>query len=85
MTNLDHDARRATIRLVMEAIYDSVAVAGERGAPAGVVYAALMTHGCDLQTYQNFENSLTELGVLTKRGQLLFTNPEIAEQYGFGK
>lgn len=80
---MDHDQVRALVRQLMEAIYSAVEVAGDRGAPAGVIYAALTTHGCDLATYQHFEASLVEQGVLTKRGQLLFAVPEKARELGF--
>lgn len=84
MTDLDHDKRCALIRELMEAIYESVAITGDRGAPAGYVYAALLQMpGMTLEIYQNFENSLVEQGILRKSGQLLFVVPEVAKQFKF--
>lgn len=80
MTELDHDKRRALIRATMQAIYEAVSVCKERGAPAGIIYAALMANGCTLEVYQNFEASMIEVGVLRKEGHLLFTCPERAKE-----
>ena len=58
----------ATIRMTLEAILDAAEVAGEWGAPSGVLYAGLMTMGCTLDQYQQMMDVLVEMGCLRQDG-----------------
>lgn len=62
----------AAIVAILDAITQSVAAAGEFGAPAGVLYAALMAHGCTLNQFQSFMSYLERRGKVTRRGDLYF-------------
>jgi hypothetical protein len=73
----------AAVRMVVIAIYETVAATGNAGAPAGVVFAALQTQGCKLSQYQSLETSLLDLGLITKQGDLLFAVPSRARELGF--
>ena len=64
--------QRNAIRLVADAIVELVAVAGSIGAPAGLLYAALMAHGCNLSQFQSLMAGLVRVGRLTQRGHLYF-------------
>lgn len=57
---------------ICDAVIESVRTAGKMGLPGGTVYAALMTHGCDIQTYEQIMAALVTAGKLEKRGQLYF-------------
>ena len=52
-------------------IVEVVRAGGSLGAP-GVVYAALMSQGCSLETYETFTAALVGAGRLTKRGHCYF-------------
>ena len=73
----------AALRLVVTLVYETVAEQGDAGAPAGVVFAALQTQGCCLSQYQSIEQSLVELGLLTKQNDVLRAVPERARELGF--
>lgn len=68
-------ANQATIVRLCKAVYETVAEVGSGGAPAGVIYAAMMGAGVDLETYQTVEGLLVRSKLLRKEGQLLFANP----------
>lgn len=60
------------LALLVSAVVDSVAVAGPLGAPAGVLYSALMAHGCSLSQFQSLMGALVRLGKLRQEGDLYF-------------
>lgn len=55
----------------VSAVYEAVVAAGPMGAPAGVVYAALMQQGCTLEQYEQIEGILIRSGLLMKKNDLL--------------
>lgn len=66
------DEQRKAIKMLGDAIVDSVRVAGGMGAPGGLLYSALMAHGCSLELFQALMGSLVRLGRLERRGELYF-------------
>ena len=62
----------AAIKAVGDAIVAAVKVAGDRGAPGGVIYAALMGYGRSLERYEQFMSGLVRAGKLRRRGELYF-------------
>lgn len=62
----------AALRAITDGIVEAVAAAGPLGCPGGTLYAALMTHGCSLEQYEQFMGTLVRAGKLVKRGELYF-------------
>ena len=60
------------LRLIEDALVESVQAAGALGAPGGILYAALMTHGFTLEQFERIMGYLVKLGKLEKRGDLYF-------------
>jgi len=60
------------LRMICDAVIESVKVAGPLGAPAGTLYAALMTHGATLEQFESLMAGLVKIGKLTKQGHLYF-------------
>ncbi len=60
------------LRMISDAIVESVKAAGPLGAPAGVMYAALMQHGCTLDQFNQFTGALVSCGKLRRQGDLFF-------------
>jgi len=60
------------LRMICDAVIDSVRAAGPLGAPAGTLYAVLMTHGATLDQFERLMAGLVSVGKLTKRGDLYF-------------
>lgn len=71
---MDREKQNQAIRAIADAIVESVKEAGELGAPSGIVYAALMTYGMNLDTYHQFIGVLVKLGKLRQQGDLLYAN-----------
>jgi hypothetical protein len=65
------DKKRAAVA-ILKAVYETIQEAGPMGAPAGHLYAALMSRGCTLEQYQTIENNLLRSGLVTKHGDCLF-------------
>ncbi len=63
---------KEAIMAVFDAIVESVAVAGDHGAPGGTLYAALMSVGLSYDQFESLMGMLVASGKLTKRGQLYF-------------
>ena len=42
------------LRLIEDALVESVQAAGPLGCPGGPLYAALMSYGCTLETFERF-------------------------------
>ena len=58
------------LRMIADAVIDSVKAAGPLGAPGGVIYAALMAHGCTLGQFEQIMSALVATGKLTRDGHL---------------
>jgi hypothetical protein len=70
--------QRAAIKAVADAIIEAVRAADPTiGAPGGVIYAALMGHGCSLERYESFMSALVRTGKLTKRGECYFVKDPV--------
>lgn len=65
-------AQRAAMLAVCNAVTEAVTEAGQLGAPAGHLYAALMAHGCRLAQFESLMAALQRAGRVTKRGYLYF-------------
>ena len=57
------------LRGLAAAIVDAVKVAGPTGAPGGILYAALMAHGCTLGQFESIMGAMVSAGMLRKSGQ----------------
>lgn len=71
-TIITHDQARA-IAGILDGIVDAVRAAGPLGCPAGVLYAALMVHGCTLDKFETIMGALVTAGRLTKKLDCYFT------------
>jgi hypothetical protein len=65
------------LRMICDAVVDSVKAAGPLGAPAGTLYAALMTHGATLSQFESLMGGLVRAGKLRKQGDLYFAGETI--------
>ena len=54
------------LRAIGHAILESIAAAGSLGAPSGVLYSALMAHGCRLSQYQSIMAGLERAGLVSQ-------------------
>ncbi len=64
------------VREVAGAVVEAVKAAGPIGAPAGVMYAAMMAQGCTLAQFQSLMDSFTRLGLITRMGDCYHLGPE---------
>lgn len=72
----------AVLTAAMGAIEETVKeTAGPFGVPGGVLYAALMQHGCSLSTYEMVMDALVREGKVVRRGQCYFP-PEGLKKIG---
>jgi hypothetical protein len=60
------------LKLIGDAIIESVKAAGPLGTPGGNLYAALMAHGISLEQYEQIMGGLVAGKQLEKRGELYF-------------
>lgn len=60
------------LKMICDAVIDSVKAAGPLGAPSGTLYAALMAYGCSLNQYESLMRALVNVGKLEQRGNLYF-------------
>ena len=70
MTN----AQQAALLQVVSAVYDAITSAGPDGAPAGLIYAALMEQGCTMEQYQEIEGLMIRTGLVSKKFDRLIAN-----------
>ncbi len=56
------------VREIAGAIIDTVKASEPIGAPGGVMYAALMAHGCTLQQFEGIMGGLVRANLLRKSG-----------------
>jgi hypothetical protein len=84
-TNKETTMNRQQILAIIEisrAIVEAVKAAGELGAPAGTLYAALMAAGCTLTQFEGIMGGMTRGGILTKSGHIYRVGPAV---WKFGK
>lgn len=62
------------LRMVAEAIIDSVAECGHKGAPGGHLYAALMSTGMSLHQFEQIMATLVSNGYLRQDGHVYFSS-----------
>jgi hypothetical protein len=72
MAELTVEQQRDALRLVVGAVLDAVKVAMPRGAPGGILYAALMEQGCTINQYDSLMSALVRHGKLRRDGDLYF-------------
>ena len=60
----------AALQAVVAAILDAIRAAGPTGAPAGVLYAALMAQGCTLNQFESLMGALCRAGKVRQNGHL---------------
>ena len=60
------------LRDVGAAIIEACECAGHTGAPGGVIYAALMRHGCTMAQFQSLMRGLCKTGHLRQDGDCYF-------------
>lgn len=60
------------LALILDAIVESVAVAGSHGTPGGVLYSALMASGCTLTQFHQLMALLINSGRVMLRGECYF-------------
>ena len=60
------------IKLVVNAILETIRESGDQGAPSGTLYAAMATQGFPLQRYQEFMDTLESMGYVTHRGNIYY-------------
>jgi hypothetical protein len=61
------------MRAILSAVTEAVAAGGSLGAPAGILYATLMTKGCTLSNFQAIMSALVQTGKITQQGDLYFS------------
>lgn len=52
------------LRLIVRAVIDTVKETGDRGAPAGVLYAAMQAQGCSKNQFDSLMGALCHQGKL---------------------
>lgn len=57
------------LRFIAGAVIEAVAAAGPTGAPGGILYAALMAHGCTYDQFTQIMGGLVQAKLLTKSGE----------------
>ena len=58
----DNEKAIAALKLAVDCILDAAKIAGPTGAPSGVVYAALNSHGMTLNVYEQIVSYLVNAG-----------------------
>lgn len=64
--------KKDALLYILTSIVEAVKVAGTRGAPGGVLFAAMMGAGCTLDQFNQLMAALQRAGKVTKRGELYF-------------
>ena len=67
MTNAQHVVTQLSNAL-LDSVNDWHAVTGDPGCPAGPLYAAFMTTGLGLDSFEAIMGTLVKAGKVTKRG-----------------
>ena len=76
MAKMTEQQTRRALLAICDALVESVQAAGSLGAPAGVMYAVLMQHGCSLDQFNQLTGALVSLGKLRRQGDLFFVGTE---------
>jgi hypothetical protein len=63
------------IRMVLKIIVDTVNET-PTGAPAGVMYAAMMAHGCSLDQFNQLTGALVTAGKIRRSGDCFYPVPQ---------
>lgn len=69
---MEREKAMKAIQMIAEAIVEAVKAAGKLGAPAGTIYAALMTYGITLEQFNQFMAALEKVGKVRRKGLLYF-------------
>jgi len=69
---LTSDQKTQALKMIADAVIESVKAAGKQGAPGGPIYAALMVYGVSFEQFQNLMDALIRIGKLRKSGNLYF-------------
>jgi hypothetical protein len=88
MTNVMTDRQKIRVVLmILEALEDAVRLAGDRGAPGSVLYAAMMTQVPNMTAaqFEELMGMLSRVGKVVKRGQLYFAANGVCERCGIVK
>jgi hypothetical protein len=70
--DMNREAAMRALHAIADSVVDAVKVAGDHGAPGGVLYAALMRYGCTLEHFEQIMGALVVAKKVVKRGQLYF-------------
>jgi hypothetical protein len=65
------DAKTLAIQIA-KAVVETVQEAGATGAPSGILYAALMTRGFTIETFERLMALLVRTGLVIRRGDCYF-------------
>jgi hypothetical protein len=68
----------ANLRIIAKAVLDGVRAAGDRGAPAGVLYAALMHWGCTLNQFTGIMAGMVKAQIVRQDGLIYFEGVQAA-------
>jgi hypothetical protein len=60
------------LRIAVTAILEAIQATGDSGAPAGVLYAALMAYGCTHSQFESVMGSLEHMGLVRRDGFLYY-------------
>ena len=73
MTNTQTETNKDRVALMIAAATcEAIDAAGVHGASDGIVYVALMAHGCTVEQFNSLMGTLVRLGAVEKRGELYF-------------
>lgn len=60
------------LKEIMFSTLDAIKAAGPTGAPAGVLYAGLMSYGCNITQFESLMSALERTGKIRREGDLVF-------------
>lgn len=64
--------QKQTFARVVRAIVETIAECGERGAPSGPLYVAMMSQGMSLDTYQRIMAVIVDVGYATEKAHCYY-------------
>lgn len=76
---LDRAAQLAVLKMVTDAILDTVRESEPLGAPSGILYYACMSAGISLETFQAIMDAMVEAGKLKVSGHVYHIAEKPAE------
>jgi len=77
---VSEEQKTAVVKMVCDAVIESVASAGKIGAPVGSLYAALMVHGFTLSQFETLMDALVRIGKLRRSGHLYFVTANLQSE-----